>query len=198
MMLEIAACLVTALCIFLAGRNNIHTWWVGIVGCVLFGIVFYQNQLYADVTLQVFFVVTGIIGWWNWYEGNRQRVGVYNPKLKEAPPSSMMAQANTKLMFAGMIVVALGTAFVYGAILHAFTDAYAPHIDSLVLTLSVLGQLLLMRRSIETWPVWLVVNILSVPLYFSRELYLTAGLYTFCLFNAIYSWYNWHNLIKAK
>ncbi len=56
--LEIAANVTTAAAIFLAGRNNIHTWWIGIIGCVLFGALFYQWNLYADVALQGFFIVS--------------------------------------------------------------------------------------------------------------------------------------------
>lgn len=47
----------------LVGRNNIHMWWTGIEGCTLFAVLFYQSNLYADVMLQVFFVVTGLVGW---------------------------------------------------------------------------------------------------------------------------------------
>ena len=66
---EIAANGFVAAAIFLAGRNNIHTWWLGIVGCALFGWVFYESRLYADVTLQTFFIVTSIFGWWKWLHG---------------------------------------------------------------------------------------------------------------------------------
>jgi len=68
-LLEIAANAVVALAIFLAGRNNIHTWWIGIIGCGLFAALFYQSQLYADVTLQGFFIITGFIGWYRWSKG---------------------------------------------------------------------------------------------------------------------------------
>jgi nicotinamide mononucleotide transporter len=69
-MLEIAANSVTALAIFLAGRNSIHTWWLGIIGCGLFGALFYDSQLYADFTLQGFFIITSIIGWYRWAKGD--------------------------------------------------------------------------------------------------------------------------------
>ena len=69
-LLEIAANAFVAVAIFLAGRNNVHTWWTGIVGCTLFGYVFYGVKLYADVTLQVFFVLTSIAGWYRWLRGN--------------------------------------------------------------------------------------------------------------------------------
>src|SRR5688572_25606235 len=68
---EVAANAFVAAAIFLAGRNNVHTWWLGIVGCALFGWVFYHANLYADVTLQAFFIITSVYGWWRWLHGNR-------------------------------------------------------------------------------------------------------------------------------
>ena len=79
---------------------------------------------------------------------------------------------------------AVGTA-AYGLMLKHYTNAYAPVIDSAVLMFSVIAQVLLMGRRIENWPVWLLVNTVSVPLYASRGLYLTAALYAAYWINAL-------------
>lgn len=181
--LELAANIMTALCIYLAGRNKVLTWPIGIIATVLFGALFYQANLYADVTLQVFFVVTGIIGWIGW--SNNRLVGVVPSKIN-------------KKIFAVFTSWAIVFAMLYGFILHQYTDAYAPFIDSLVLTLSILAQFLLMRKNIETWLVWLTVNMLSIPLYISRDLYLTAFMYSLFLVNAIVSWVYWKKLMKNE
>lgn len=181
--LEWAANILTAICIFLAGRNNVLTWPIGIVATVLFGVLFYQAKLYADVTLQLFFVITGVVGWLNWK--NRTVVQVI-------PTNASLPSMLTYFAFA--VLGALG----YGLILHSFTDAFAPFIDSGVLTLSILGQFLLMRKNIQTWIVWMLVNILSIPLYISRDLYLTAFMYGLFLVNAIVSFKHWDTLMKAE
>src|SRR5476649_1246364 len=49
--------------IVLAGRNNVHSWWLGVLGCSMFATLFYSVNLYADVALQVFFIVTCALGW---------------------------------------------------------------------------------------------------------------------------------------
>ena len=59
---EIAANAVMALSIGLAARNSVHTWSTGIAGCLLFIVVFVHNQLYADATLQLFFIATSLRG----------------------------------------------------------------------------------------------------------------------------------------
>lgn len=181
--LESAANFMTAICIFLAGRNNVHTWWTGIIGTSLFGVLFFNAQLYADATLQVFFLVTGFIGWYAWVKGKNHT----GPLVVNMAPTNQIAL---------MAVIAVVVAGAYGYILHTFTDAFAPWIDSAVLTFSVMAQLLLMRRSVQNWHVWILVNTLSVPLFWSRELYLTSVLYGFFWVNAIVSLRLWTKLYK--
>ena len=176
-LLEVAANAVATVSILLAGRNSVHTWWTGIVGCTLFVALFWTTQLYADVLLQAFFVLTSIVGWWNWSERGRA----------VALPIRRTPKPTLAWMAAGATVAAVA----YGALLHRFTDAYAPFADSAVLAISVLAQLLLMRRRIETWPAWLLVNTIAVPLYASRGLTLTAVLYAVYWINALVAWWHW-------
>lgn len=192
--LEWSAVIMTAVCIFLAGRNNIHTWWTGIVACVLYGVLFFQSKLYADATLQVFFIVTGIIGWYGWVRGRKLNDGQVT--WQEPVPLPIAKTTRTELMvYVGSAIV---VAAAYGTLLWKFTDAFAPWIDSLVLTLSVVAQLMLMRRQVQNWPTWVIVNTLSVPLYFSRELYLSAAMYAVFWVNALVSWKHWLNLYDEQ
>jgi len=181
--LEITANVVVTLSIVLAGRNSIHTWWTGIIGCALFAVLFGQAKLYADVTLQAFFIVSSVVGWWRWH-GSRHVAPV---AVTRAPIGGVAWAA------------AIGgvAALAYGALLHRFTDAYAPFVDSVVLSFSVVGQWLMMQRRVESWPFWVLVNIVAVPLYASRELYLTSGLYAVYLINALVSWRHWWRLSQT-
>jgi nicotinamide mononucleotide transporter len=97
-----------------------------------------------------------------------------------------------KLTLAGALVVV-----VYGLVLHRFTDAYAPFVDSAILAFSVLGQLLLMRRRVETWWCWLLVNSLAVPVYWQRGLHLTSLLYAAYWVNALVSLQHWRADLAA-
>jgi nicotinamide mononucleotide transporter len=181
---EAAANLFNAAAIVLAARNNEHTWWSSIVGCALFAYVFFVARLYADVTLQVFFIGASVVGWWQWVGGDH---GAPLP-VRRTPLPHMAAMA------AAAVVVALA----YGALLQRFTDAYAPFLDSVILTFSVLGQFLLVGRRIENWWCWLVVNSVAVPVYFSRGLYITAALYVGFWVNAIVALVHWRRLLHAR
>jgi|SRR5690606_3484517 len=179
--LEYAANGFYLLAVFLAARNSIHTWWLGIIGCVLFAVLFYQVKLYAEVLLMLFFVATNGIGWYQW---SRQ--------------SGVTQVTTTPLWWlAGYGTLAAAVTLLYGYILHSMTDAYAPFIDSAILMFSVIAQFLLMNRKLETWWFWLVVNTVAVPLYFSRELQLTAIVYIGFWFNAWYGLYLWRRLTST-
>ena len=181
--LEIAANITTAAAIFLAGRNNIHTWWIGMIGCALFGVLFYQWNLYADVALQAFFIVSSAVGWRQWLKGDHG----------EVLPVTHVEMRTLLIIIPAGIAITAG----YGALLHSFTNAYAPFVDSAVLVFSIVAQLLLMQRRIENWPFWLLVNSIAVPLYASRGLYLTSFLYSCYWVNAIVSWMLWRRLARS-
>ncbi len=185
--LEIAANAIITLSIWLAARNSTLTWSTGMLGCALFSVLFFQAKLYADATLQVFFIVTSAVGWWQWRHPIGQESVAARPITRSA--SSTLAW---------MVCAALVVTFAYGGLLYRFTDAYLPYIDAAVLALSVIAQCLLMQRKLETWPGWLVVNTLSVPLFFSRGLLLTAALYTAYWLNAWYGWWRWRRECSSQ
>lgn len=178
--LEIAANAVNAVSIVLAGRNSVHTWWTGICGCLLFGWLFAASRLYADATLQAFFIATSVAGWRNWSRRESRPIA-------RTPP----------VQLAGMAAAAVAVAAGYAWLLHRFTDAAAPLPDSLVLMLSVVAQLLLMNRRLESWWFWLAVNVVAVPLFASRGLLLTAALYAAFGVNALVSLVHWRRLMNA-
>jgi len=178
--LEIAANAALAVSAVLAGRNSIHTWWTGIVACALFALLYARTQLYASVALQVFLVATCAIGWWRWRHRELRPVR----ELGRGRPVYLWAAASTGLLAAAA----------NGAVLAATTDAHAPFFDSLVLMFSVIAQLLQMRRRVEAWWFWIAVNIVAVPLYFSRGLVATSLLYVGLLVNAIVALRHWQAL----
>jgi len=123
---EIAANALNTISILLAGRNSVHTWWTGIIGCALFGWVFYDARLYADSALQVFFIAASVAGWRNW----QRREGRPELPIRRTPPRLI-----AWLALAGVAVTAA-----YSYMLWHYTDAAAPVPDSVVLTFSVLAQ----------------------------------------------------------
>jgi nicotinamide mononucleotide transporter len=180
--LEWAAVSMTTLCIWLAGQNKVLSWPTGIVAVLLYAVLFVDAKLYADALLQVFFVGTSFFGWYVWLQ-------------RKDKPATPIRSVKT-WMVAAMAVVGVGVSYAYSLLLIHYTDSPAPMLDSMVLVFSVIGQLLLMLRYIQNWPTWILVNTVSVPLYFSRELYVTAIMYAVFWVHAWYAWWLWNKESK--
>ncbi len=115
--LEIASNLFNLISVLLARKNSIHTWWTGIIGCILFGVLFFNSHLYADTILQIFFIGTSIVGWWSW---NKRDKLLQELPITHVRPKNLVITA----------VIALVLTVTHGALLHYFTDASYPFIDS--------------------------------------------------------------------
>jgi nicotinamide mononucleotide transporter len=191
--LEISANVLVALAIFFAGRNSIHTWWLGIIGCALFGALFFKSQLYADVTLQGFFIITSLIGWYQWSKGRAISADESSAANEDLPITRTHMPT---LAIAVIIALAVGAGYAW--LLGNFTDAYAPSWDSLMLVLSVIAQILLMNRKLENWVFWLLVNTIAVPLFYSRGLEITAVLYAAYWVHAVYAFFKWRAEYRAQ
>lgn len=186
--LEWSADLGMAASVWLAARGRVATWPVGIAGCLLFGWLFLRAGLYAEVSLQAFFIGTSLMGWRRWARANGPAdLGVAARSGAPRLPPGRLAL----LLVAALLVTAA-----HGAALKHWTDAYAPYWDSAVLASSIVAQLLLMRGHPHTWPAWIIVNTLSVPLYLQRELYATAVMYGVFWFNAWHGWWHWRRLSR--
>jgi nicotinamide mononucleotide transporter len=183
--LEIASNIFNVVSVFLARKNNIHTWWTGIIACILFGILFFNSNLYADSLLQLFFIGTSVMGWRNWKSGSQQST--------ELP----ITRTNIKSLIL-IITISLFLTIIHGLLLRTFTNGSYPFIDSSILMLSITAQILLMGRKIENWYFWIVVNTISVPLYFIKDLKLTSFIYLIFLINAVWGLKAWKKILKSN
>lgn len=184
-LLEIVANLFNLVSVFLANRNSVHTWWIGIIGGVLYGVMFYEVKLYADVILQVFFILTNVYGWWAWLRGGTESEELPITRVGLKPLA----------MFAGLAIVLTAG---HGFLLHSLTDASFPFIDSTILVLSIIAQFLLMRRKLESWIFWIAVDLIAVPLYAAKGLYLTSAIYFLFLLNAVWGLINWRRIWRSQ
>jgi nicotinamide mononucleotide transporter len=146
--------------VLLAAKENILNWPIGIVNNVLFFVMFWRNKLYADATLQIFYIAIAIYGWWRW---------------SHAEGGGVLKVRSTSKLAAGVLLLisTLGWVAVY-QILHRFTDSNVPVGDSLVTALSLCAQYMAGRKMIENWLVWIVVDVISIALYIYKHLYLTS------------------------
>lgn len=184
-LLEILAVVTGLICVYLCVRENIWNWPVGIVSVTAFLLLFLQVNLYADAMLQGFYIVTGIIGWWNWAFAGKNRT-----ELK----ITVLSAPQRLLTGLGSIAAIL----LIGWMFDTYTNASIPYVDSLASGMSVVAQVLLMRKKLENWYLWIAVDVLSVGIYIYKEVYLTAGLYFIFLALSIRGVMDWKRSLQQE
>ncbi|WP_317203001.1 nicotinamide riboside transporter PnuC [Janthinobacterium sp.] len=154
-----------ALCNVLLNIRQSHwAWLFAIVSSATYALVFFDARLYGDMGLQLVFIAISIWGWWQWLRG--AALGLQLPVTRLDGRGWRAAGAGWLLGF-----VALAW------FLKSYTDTDVPHADGFLTAGSLLGQLLLSRKKLENWHVWIVVDLLYVGLYVYKNLMLTALLY---------------------
>lgn len=149
--------------VWLAAQRSLWNWPVGIGNSVFFGVVFLDARLFADAALQVIYLALGVFGWWTWI------------RLGRASSTRDIGRASrTTLALTSIGVVA--AALVLEPILRSAGDS-APMLDAVTTALSLGAQTLLSLKYLENWWLWIAADVIYVPLYASRELYLTAAVY---------------------
>jgi nicotinamide mononucleotide transporter len=152
--------------------KEIHWGWpLAILSSVLYGLVFWNSQLYGEASLQVMFILTALWGWHQWRKGTQSA----NSDVQTAPPLKISQLNSIELKQAATATLLAWPVMAY--FLNRYTDSDVAIWDALVTTLSLLGQYLLAKKKIENWWVWLVVNIITVGLMLVKSLWLTALLY---------------------
>jgi nicotinamide mononucleotide transporter len=164
--------------VVLVMRRNLWNYPVGIVMVALYAVIFYRVKLYSDALLQIFFLAANVYGWQQWL-ATRGESGVV--EVRNLP-------GRERLVWLAAIVVAT---LAWGTLMHRFTDAAAPYWDAGVAMGSVAAQLLLAKRYVENWPLWVAVNVAGIGLYALKGLPLTAGLYALFLILACLGWREW-------
>jgi nicotinamide mononucleotide transporter len=176
--IEIAAVLLGLINIVLIIRRSVWNFPVAIVMVSLYFLIFRDAKLYSDAGLQVFFIAVNLYGWWSWYR-NKSGAG------------EVVVRRLTRLGYAEWIVASLALIGAWGFFMGNYTGTTYPYWDAAVAMLSVAAQILMVRRYVENWHWWIIVNLISIPLYVVKELYLTAGLYGVFLVLAIAGLVEW-------
>ena len=176
--LELAAFASGLLSVWLAQRLHIANWPAGIVSVLCFAFVFFEARLYAGALLQLAIVVVAAYGWWNW------------ARAKPGHGELRVTRSKRREIALALALGAAGTAAGATA-LAAWTDNPAPWPDAAVLVFSLLALWGQAHRRVECWLLWIGVDLVAIPLYWSRSLPLTAALYVLFLLLCIRGWRSW-------
>lgn len=170
--------------IVLIALRNIWNYPVALAMVSLYAVIFFEAKLYSDAGLQLFFLCVNVYGWWAW---SRNRADEGEVTVERLTPRALLA------WIAGSALAILG----WGTMMSRLTDASHPYWDGSVAMLSVAAQILMTRRYLENWHWWILVNLVSIPLYYVKDLQLTTGLYTLNLVLAIWGLIEWRRAEKV-
>lgn len=183
--LEIVASVLGLLMVLANLRINPIGWPLAIASSLLYGLLFADSRLYGEAMLQVFFVVVAGWGWWQWLH---------------ARGSDGQALEVRWMTRNGRVVAIAGTLAAWpllALLLDRGTDSDVPWLDALVTVASITGQILLGRKFIDNWPVWVGVNAVSIGLFAFKGLWLTVLLYAVFLLLAVAGWRAWQQRLAA-
>ena len=182
--LEIAAALLGVINVALVVRRSVWNYPFGIAMVSLYFFVFFDAKLYSDSLLQIFFLIIQLYGWWAWVRAEQVDHGV---------AVGWMPMRSRIFWLTGTAAAVLA----WGSGMARFTDAAAPMADATIAGLSVAAQFLQSFRRVESWILWILVDIFAVGLFLWRGLTVTAGLYALFLVMSVVGFAEWRRRAQA-
>ena len=188
-LLEYFGVLTGLLYLFLEIRQHRAMWVVGFLTSLVYVFVFFFSKIYADMGLNIYYIAISIYGFWQW----PRRREVETAQNGEAAPSqeAILYRNMTPLLFAGICSAILALFALLYYFLHYFTDSPIPAGDAFTTAVGIVATWMLARRIIEHWIFWIIVNCVSVYLYYLRGLYPTMFLYICYAILAAVGLYTW-------
>lgn len=175
--------------VYFASKANILTWGTGIVNEIFLFILFFQVQLYADMFLQIYFFIVTLYGWYKW---NSKAVVT---KISE------IGFRNKMFLMVSILVGTLISGFLFSNI-HLYLPTYFkiqaayPFADSFIMVSSIVASVLLAKKKIESWYLWIAIDLVCVVLYFNKGIFFLSIEYFIFLGLASYGLYHWKNQLS--
>ena len=175
--IEVFGFITGAVCVWLTVKQHIWSWPIGIANNIFFIVLFWNARLFADMGLQVVYIVLGILGWYWWLKGGTGKTILHVSKTPAVQ---------------WLVILPVAAIATWGMrnYLASVGDA-APFLDALTTVMSLVAQYLLSRKYLENWYVWMTADIIYIGLYASKALPLTAVLYAMFFVMCIMGYRAW-------
>ena len=173
-----------AVCVWLTVRESIWNFPVSLLNVATFAVVFFRVRLFADAGLQVVYFILTLIGWYLWLYGGRDRTAL---RISRVPRTELLL-----ITVAGaLLTLALWQ-------LLQRVGGSASFFDALTTSLSLCAQWLLNKKRLENWLFWITADLVYIPLYAYKQLYLTSALYAVFLCMCLIGIRQWHSTWRAQ
>lgn len=182
--IEVVGFVTGAACVWLAARQHVANFAVGMANNVVFAVLFWQTGILANAGLQVVYLVLGALGWWWWVRGG--------------PDAGRLAVRRTpRLVWPLALVCAAALTVTIATVLTRTAESGLPWADAATTSLALVAQVMMGRKWLGSWAVWIVTDVLLVALYLTLGLYLTAALYVLFIGLCVMGWRQWSRDLVA-
>ena len=188
--LELTGTIVGLIYLWLEYRASYFLWIAGFIMPAIYVFVYYEAGLYADVGINIYYLLASVYGMVYWARGNK--------KSKGEPAKEVPITLTPKRQYIPLFILSVLLTAAIAQILINFTDSNVPWADSFTTALSIVGMWMLARKYCEQWLVWIMVDVVCSILYVYKELYFTAGLYALYAVIAYFGYLKWKEMMKTQ
>ena len=179
--IESVAVLFSVVYVILAANENIWCWAAAIISVSLYVYIFYTVQLYPETGLQIFYFIMAIVGYYMWNKQDKERIKEWS---------------ETK----HLLIILFGAIFTFfmGFYFSTYTDSQMPIIDSFTTVFSIIATYMVIKKVLGNWLYWIVIDAVSVYIYFNRDLHLTSLLFVAYTIIAVFGYFAWMKRMKTN
>lgn len=174
--------------VYLIAKRNLWTWPVGILSVLLFMALFYQIRLYSAAAEQVYYLAACGYGWWYWSRHGARSENVQ--AVTFSPPPTLLGWLSVILIFSATLGLVMSRVHEWSPTLFPEAASY-PWIDAFTTVMSLVAMWLMARKRIESWVLWILVDVISIGLYFEKGVIFVALLYVILLALAVMGLLGW-------
>ena len=184
---EVAGAITGLVAIYFQIKEKVVFWPISLINVILYIFVYFTARLYAEVSLQLYYLVVSIYGWYYWQSGKIKNNG---NELKVTTCSKYLILKLSVIFFVLFLLMSF--------VLKKFTNTDVPFIDAFVTSLSFIATWLLAKKKIENWLVWILVDAACVGVYIYKELYATIVLFAVLTVLAFVGYNSWKKSMLCK
>ncbi|MBT8189905.1 MAG: nicotinamide riboside transporter PnuC, partial [Bacteroidia bacterium] len=170
-------------CVYLQTKEKISAWAFGILSVGISCFIFYHSKLYSDLLLHVVYIFLNIYGWYTW-----------STRGTEDDNAPILFLSRSGIMISAVTVIIL--AFGLGYFMGTFTDADLYYFDAFTTAGSLVAQYLLAKKYLQNWLLWIIVDVVAIPVYLYKGLYFFSFLFAVYLVLCVYGLRSWRKTME--
>ena len=178
--LEFFAAVLGIVSVWFAKKNKVLVYPTGMVSTLIYVWILFKNQLLGDLIINAYFFLMSIYGWFFWSKKDK---GNFKNKI------SRMNLVESIFGLTVFILSFITIMYLYNV--SNWQESYVSSIDTFTTAIFCSAMWFMARRKVEHWILWIIGDVISVPLYFYKGLYLTSIQYLIFTIIAILGFFTW-------